>query len=156
MIVDRDTWIVLANATHARICARNPEDGALRELVRYEHPQSRWKGSALASDRPGHVEKTEGSQRSGTALTPRSDPRRKTHRQFARELASHLEQAVQSERCTQWVLMASNPFLGEMKSQLSPAVQRALRASVPHDLTGLDAPHLRQRLTQVLADLRPS
>jgi hypothetical protein len=46
MIVDRDTWIVLANATHARICARNPEDGALRELVRYEHPQSRWKGSA--------------------------------------------------------------------------------------------------------------
>jgi protein required for attachment to host cells len=155
MITERDTWILLANATQARLCVRDPADGRVQQVARFEHPASRLKAQALASDRPGHVEKTEGSQRSGTALSPRADPRRKEHQHFARELAGVLDQGVRDKRCSALVLMASNPFLGELKEELGEASRQALRATVPSDFTLLEGPQLRHRLTQVLQDLRP-
>jgi|LauGreDrversion4_2_1035121.scaffolds.fasta_scaffold219630_2 protein required for attachment to host cells len=154
MITDRHTWILLANATHARLCVRDPADGRIQQVAQYEHPRSRLKAQALAPDRPGHVEKTEGSQRSGTALTPRADPRRKEHEAFARELADVLDRGVLEKRCDSLVLMASNPFLGELKAQLGDPARHLVRATVPSDFTQLDAPHLARRLSEVLGDLR--
>jgi protein required for attachment to host cells len=154
MIIDAQTWILLANATHARLCRRDPADGRITDLAEYSHPASRWKARDLVGDRPGHVERTEGSQRSGTALTPRADPRRKEHEAFARELAEVLNRGVQEKHCDALVLMASNPFLGEIKAQLSPAALHSLRAAVPSDYTQLDAPHLARRLTEVLSSWR--
>jgi protein required for attachment to host cells len=156
MIIDRDVWILLANATHARVCVRDPADGRVQQVASYAHEASRLKAQELAFDRPGHVEKTEGSQRSGTALNPRADPRRKEHQHFARELAEVLEQGLKQRRCRAVVLMASNPFLGELKAELGEATRRALHATVSSDFTALDGPQLQRRLGEVLGELRPS
>ena len=75
-------WIVVANASHARLLRRDSPSDPLISLQTMEHPESRLKGSQLADDRPGH-EATDNSS-GGNRFEPRSDPRRKEHRRFAR------------------------------------------------------------------------
>lgn len=146
-------WIMLANASRARICRFDKGASGLTELADFVHPQSRQKGVELATDRVGHVEKDLGSTARGSSQwAPRTDPRDKAQEGFARELATHMDHAVADQRCQSWVLLASNPFLGELKAHLGKAATAALRASVPMDLTALQGPALRQRLEQVLGE----
>jgi protein required for attachment to host cells len=146
------SWIVLANAARARILERDPADGALAELTDFVHPQSRQKASELASDRPGHAQKAHGDPaKVSTAFEPRTDLRRKEHEEFARQLAQHLDDAVAQRRCTSLVLIASNPFLGELRSHLGSATQKALALAVPTDLTSVAVPELTRRVSEVLA-----
>ncbi len=145
-------WIVLANASRARICRYDKADGQIAEIANFVHPSSRQKGSELAADRGGHVEKGLGTDgRGGTQLQPRTGPRDKAHEQFARQLASYLDDAVAERECQSWVLLASDPFLGELKAHLGKAAKATLRRAVPVDLTSLQGPALRERLEAVLA-----
>lgn len=145
-------WIVLANAARARILGRDPIDGALAELADFIHPQSRQKASELASDRPGHAQKAHGDPgQASTGFEPRTDLRRKEHEEFARQVAQHLDDAVAQRRCTSLVLIASNPFLGELKSHLGSGAQKAIVLAAPIDLTSLAAPELTRRVSEVIA-----
>lgn len=147
----KSTWIVLANASRARILSRDPSGGLLEELADFVHPQSREKGSDLTSDRPGHAQKAHGDAgHAATAFQAAVDPRQKEHAVFAAEVSHHLEQAVAQGRCQDLVLMASDPFLGELKSHLSEGARRIVRATVPRDLTTFSGPDLVQRVTEAL------
>lgn len=144
-------WIVLANTARARICERDAA-GGLTELADLVHPESRQKGSELNADRGGHAQKGHGGDdHHGTSLDSRVDPRRKAQQAFAREVAAYLEAAVKDGRCASWVLMASDPFLGELKAELGQGAQRALRRAVGHDYSALTGRELAQRVREVLA-----
>ncbi len=145
------TWIVLANASRARVCERDGEAGGLHDLMDFVHTQSRQKGSELASDQPGHVKHGMGSGLHGrTSLDPRTDPRQKEHEKFAREIAEHLDKGVASQQCERIVLIASNPFLGEIKSHLGTAAAAAVWVTAPSDFTALSGRELAQRLGELL------
>ncbi len=145
------TWIVLANASRARICERDGQAGGLHELMDFVHTQSRQKGSELGFDQPGHVEHGMGSGlRGGTDLDPRTDPRKKEHERFAREIAQHLDKGVASRQCERIVLIASNPFLGEIKAHLGAATAAAVWVTAPSDLTALSGQELAQRVSELL------
>ena len=45
-------------------------------------------------------------------------------------------------------LVASSPFLGELKSQLSHRVEKIVIASMAHDLSALDPTELWRRLVE--------
>ena len=68
-------WILLANASHARLLSRDSATDPLVPLATLEHPESRLKASQLADDRAGH-EATDNSS-GGNRYEPRSDVRRK-------------------------------------------------------------------------------
>ena len=68
-------WILLANASHARLLSRDSAADPLISLETMEHPESRLKASQLSDDRPGH-EATDNSS-GGNRYEPRSDVRRK-------------------------------------------------------------------------------
>lgn len=145
------TWIVLANASRARVCERDAEAGGLHDLMDFVHTQSRQKGSELASGEPGHVEQGMGSGlRGSTNLDPRTDPRQKEHEKFAREIAQHLDRGVASRQCERIVLIASNPFLGEIKSHLGAAAAAAVWVTAPSDLMALSGRELAQRVGDLL------
>jgi len=146
------TWIMVANAARARCFERRETDGKLQELADFVHPQSRQKGVDLAADRGGHLEK--GPQQGGgggTQYEPRTDPRQKEHAAFASELALAMDEALAGGRCQAWALLASNPFLGELKSHLSPRAAKALRAAIPSDLTSFEGAELKQHVDRALA-----
>jgi protein required for attachment to host cells len=151
----KKTWVVLANAGRARIFERESEDGALVELLDLVHPQSREKAGELASDREGHAQKAHGDPgHAGTAFQPHTTLREKEHAAFAVEVSRHLEVAATQGRCGDVALIASDPFLGELKSHLGDATKRVLSAAIPRDLTIFSGTDLAHRITEALVQVR--
>jgi protein required for attachment to host cells len=109
------------------------------------HPGSRQKGSELDDDRPGHVVRT-GHGLGSSSYVPHTDPREREHDRFAREVAATLNAGIAAGRCAGLVLVASNPFLGQVKEHLSEQARKALLRSVASDYTALRESELAQRL----------
>ena len=138
-------WLVVANAARARVLEETAKTGAYRHRTDMVHVQSRQKGCELESDRAGHVlggTHTPG----GAAYEPRTDVREREHRRFAQQLAAVLDAGVASGECAGLVLVASNPFLGQLKAHLGEQSRRAILRTVPSDYTSLREDELAKRL----------
>jgi protein required for attachment to host cells len=61
-------------------------------------------------------------------------------------LARSLDEAVAAGRCAGIVLVASNPFLGELESHLGERARKSLLRTLAADYTKLDEQALAQRL----------
>lgn len=139
-------WVVVANASRARIFERDDDNGALREVSDHVHPESRMKGIALDGDRPGRAMKGAAS----TAFAPPSAPHEHELARFADELARCIERATHDGALPGLVLLASNPFLGALKARLGPGALRCLTAAIAVDLTRHRGAELERRVTQAL------
>ena len=137
-------WILVANASVARLFRRDSPTDPLIPLTTMEHPESRLKASQLADDRPGH-EATDFSS-GGNRYEPRIDVRRKEHQRFAREIAERLDAGLAAGEFSALWLFASSPFLGELKAQLSDAVDKRVQLALNSDLTALGLTDIEQRL----------
>lgn len=137
-------WILIANASTARLYGRAAPERPLEILAEHNHPESRMKGSELGSDRPGHEVADHSS--ASTRFEPRTDARRKEHQHFAEELAEALAQGLAAGRYDSLWLFASNPFLGELKSRLSPQVAQHVELAHASDLTAMPSNELERRL----------
>jgi protein required for attachment to host cells len=139
-------WLLVANASRARCFARDPDNGAMRELLSVVHPSSRLPAQQLAHDRGGKAMKSQAS----TQYQPHTDPHQKEHQVFARELAAHLEQAALAHTYPGVALIASLPFLGVLNGELGPATQARLQASIALDLTSFEGAELEHRVSAAL------
>lgn len=149
MTVKRN-WLVVANAARARVLEEGDRPGTYRHIADLVHPQSRQKGVDLAKehggDRAGLVMGSGRGGAGGTALDPRTDPREREHDRFARELAAALNEGVAGGRCAGLVLVASDPFLGQLKSHLDTQATKALLRTIASDYTALRDDELARRL----------
>lgn len=142
--------ILVANASEARLFLRASEQAPLVPLATMQHDGSRRKGHQLTAGRPGHG--SSDSRPGGVSFTPRIDPRRKQHLQFADELSHRIDEELASGRCSRIALFASCPFIGELKGRLSPAGRKALHAAVDVDLSALPLEQLERRIPDELRD----
>ena len=143
--------VLVANASRARLFERDADNGAMRETASFVHPQSRMKGAELGRDRPGQAFK--GAAR--TAYEPHTDPHHKELAEFARELMQRVEEEALQRRFPRVAILASNPFLGELKAHMGPTTGRLLAAAVALDLTEYVNGNLERRVAQALADASP-
>jgi len=141
-------WIVLANASQARLL-RQDQGGKLTLVESFSHSAGRWKTSELVSDRAGHG--SADHSYGGTSYPPRTDPKAKEHRRFARELAEELERHALSGSYESLDLFASSPFLGELKAELGSATARLLAGTHDLDLTAVGPVELPRRIAQARA-----
>lgn len=141
----KKNWLVVANASRARVLEKQGTEGPLLHVADLVHPESRQKGSELGDDRPGRVDRI-GSGLNSSAYPPHTDPRHREHERFAREVAKLLSDGVAADRCGGLLLVASNPFLGELKSHLSDQATKAIVRTVPSDYTLLRDSELEERL----------
>mgnify|MGYP003297713888 CR=1 FL=1 len=99
----------------------------------------------LGSDRAGHeaVDPRSG----GNRFEPRSDVRRQEHASFAHEIAGELQDRLTAKEYDELWLLASSPFLGELKSALHDPVASRIRLTLATDWTslGLDVVDARLR-----------
>jgi len=140
-------WILVANASHARLFSRESPTAPLVPLANIEHSESRLKGTQLADDRPGH-EATDNSS-GGNRFEPRIDVRRKEHQRFAHELAERLDAGLAAQEFSTLWLFASNPFMGELKAQLSDGVDKRVHLALDTDLTSFGLAEIEQRLLEI-------
>ncbi|MES2092172.1 MAG: host attachment protein [Pseudomonadota bacterium] len=143
-------WIVVANAAHARLFSRVLPSDPLIPLSVLEHPESRLKASELGDDRPGH--EANDITPGGNRYEPRTDARRKEHQRFAHEISQRLDAGLAAGEFNTLVVYASSPFLGELKDQLSEAVQKHLQVTFDRDLTSFGLDEIERRLQDDLAE----
>ena len=139
----RSLLIVLANSSVCRLLERDEDSDALIALAVLKHPASRLPGHLLGSDRPGH-EAVDGSS-GGNRFEPRSDVRRHEHASFAHEIAQELQKRLMGDDRELW-LLASNPFLGELKSALHDRIAERVRLTLATDWTSLGLDEIDARL----------
>jgi protein required for attachment to host cells len=139
-------WLVVASSARARILEETGKPGVYVHVADLVHPQSRQKGSELASDRPGHATGPAAHGTGSASYDQRTDPREREHDRFARELADLLNGGVAGARCAGLVLVASKPFLGSLKGHLSVTARQSVLRTVAADYTALSERELAQRL----------
>ena len=139
-------WLVVANASRARLLEETNKPGRYVHVADLVHPQSRQHGVDLADDRPGHVPGPSAHGTGSSSFDPKTSPREREHDRFAREVASALNEGIAAGRCAGLVLVASNPFLGHLKEHLGPQAHKAILRTVAADYTALTERELAQRL----------
>lgn len=139
-------WVLLANASRARLFVRDHDNGALRELSDFVHPDSRLKSAALGRDRAGQGAK--GAARAH--FEPPTSPKEREQQHFAEQLAQHLEEAAGAGQLAGWALIASDPFLGRLRAALGAGAAARLTCHVDRDLTAFQGQELEQRVTACL------
>jgi protein required for attachment to host cells len=142
------TWILIANASTAR-CFAQGIDGKLTLLQSFAHPDSRRKGSELGSERPGL--ENMGNGLGSASYQPRVDPKSWEHEKFSQELAGNLNAAVAAHRCDRIFVIASNPFLGQIKAHLDVQTTKRLAGGIAADLTTYEGRELKARVDEALS-----
>jgi len=139
------TWIVIADATRARIFERDEADGRLTEVTDLAHAASRLRSRELGRDHAGRQEPYRGSS-GPAAFTPQTDPQEREHERFAHELAHMLDRAVEEHRCGQILLASTDRFLGLLRAHLNARTQATISQTLHHDYTRLGAREIEERL----------
>jgi protein required for attachment to host cells len=73
--------------------------------------------------------------------------RRKEHQRFAKEIAQQLDEGLKAGKFNSLTLFASNPFMGELKAQLSEAVAERFKATQNSDLSHVGIAELERRIS---------
>ena len=114
------TWYVVADGGKARILTL--EGGAMRTLQHF--------------DNSGHGNTDEDASAGTSQLkAPKSDPHEQAKAQFARQVASRLNEAVRTGKVDEIVLAAPAHVLHEIREELDKAASGKLGKSISKDLT---------------------
>lgn len=143
------TYVLVADASRARIFSLESNKDSLYEIATLTHPQSRLHEHELTSDLPGRVFDSN-SVGGRHALEQKSSPKHKEALSFARAIGERLEAARIAGDFEQLVLVAGPPFLGVLREQLSAETSKRVTLEIDKELTRLDAAALRSRLPEKL------
>jgi protein required for attachment to host cells len=135
------TWIMVANASQAKLFSNSGPNRGLTLLKELLHPESREKTSNLVSDRSG--------SNAGTghgAFVQATDPKHHEAERFAQELTRELEEGRVNNAYDRLILVASAPFMGLVNSRLPGQVRSKLSESIEKDYTRLPVKELSGHL----------
>ena len=139
----RPTWVVVCDASRARVFHVGPRRDQWQLVRELEHPEGRAKGRDLVADRPGR-------KQSGSALRPVMEyptgPHEVESEKFARALARVLESGLAEHAYERLILVAPPHFLGLLRSALHENVAKQVQLSIDKDYAALDPSQLADRL----------
>jgi protein required for attachment to host cells len=135
------TWIMVANASQARLFANDGPKQGLKLIKELMHPESREKTSNLVSDRSGAY----GGAGHGAVGQP-DDPKHHEAERFAQEVSKELEAGRVKNAYDRLILVASAPFMGLVNNHLPGQVRSMLSESIDKDYTRLPVKDLAGHL----------
>jgi protein required for attachment to host cells len=125
-------WILVANASTARIYSNSGPKKGLKLVKELNHPESRQKASELVSDRAGHMQSVGNGHGS---RQPATDPKQSEADRFALEIANELEHGRTGNSYERLVMVVSSPFIGTINSRLTDHVRNKVSDTVEKDYT---------------------
>lgn len=126
------TWILVANASTAKIYANHGTKKGLKILKETEHPESRQKSADLATDRPGHMP---GIGNGHGACQPQTDPKRNAAQHFAQELAREFNHGRSTNQFGRAILIAPSSFMGLLNDKLDGPTAKLVSDRFEKDYT---------------------
>lgn len=139
------TWIMVANASQAKLFANHGPKRGLQLIKELLHPESREKTSNLVSDRSGA-----NSGSGHGAFTQATDPKHHEAERFAQEVARELDEGRVKNAYDRLILVASAPFMGLVNGCLPGQVRSKVSESIDKDYTRLPVKDLAGHLEQVV------
>lgn len=139
------TWVLVADGARAAVYVN---DGPGRGLNPADAPT--FKGNVpqytrdVVSDREGRSWGAGGVGRHG--MEPRTDPKRHSEYDFAREVAQVLGEAARDRKFDRLILVAPPKALGDLRAELPKHAQDRVTHEVPKDLVNLDSQALEKHL----------
>ena len=144
-----DTWILVADASRARIFSSPKKGQPWKLMEELEHPESRMKNRELDPMEQGRTQQSFGAGHR-PRMEPPTAPQEVEKEHFAHQLADALSKAVADGRCSSLVLVAPPHFLGHLRSMLSQHAAKCVAATVDKDYTSSDVRELGSRLDDVV------
>ena len=138
------TWILVSDASRARIFSFDKEDGPWRLVEEIDHPLGRARTGDLVSDRAGRS--GPGGVGSQAPFESHTDPAEQESHRFAEKLCHVLERGCDEHRYARLVLVAPPRFLGYVRGVLREPVARHVVASFDKDYTRIDEREVRRLL----------
>jgi protein required for attachment to host cells len=138
-------WVLVANASKARIFARTAAGRPLKELEDLVHPASRLHARDLTSDRDGRQGASGGRVH---AVQQKTDAKETEAINFARELVAKLESGRDSGKFEALVLVAPPHFLGILRKQIGGPLSAKVVHSIEKNLVSADLHTLAVELAQ--------
>ena len=138
-------YAVVANAAIARLLRRGPERSqGWSEIGCLRHPAARQHESDSGPQRHG----AQASNRSG--LAQRQSGHQHERQVFARQVHAWLQEHLQDAHSRPLVVLASNPFLGELLAQIENGTGWHVHSHHAVDLTALPLNSLNLRLQEAV------
>lgn len=133
------TWIMVANASQAKLFSNKGPNKGLELIKEFEHPESREKAADLVSDRIGNY------AGSGSYAQPTS-PKEHEAERFAQEIAQELEHGRVNNAYEKLVMVTSAHFMGLLNNRISAQVRNRISESINKDYTHLPVKELSGHL----------
>jgi protein required for attachment to host cells len=143
----KNTWLLVANGSEARLFETEFRPKALSLLREFSHPESREKGTELASDKFGHFQGDAGTGASTQgSFNEMTDPKEYEMERFAGELVQALEDG-RTANSYQHLFIASSPkFHGLLNKKMNSNLSKMVDKHINKDLTSLKEDELLERL----------
>lgn len=141
------TWILVANASTARLYANHGAKKGIQLVKELSHPESRAKASSLVADRPGH---NPGAGNGHGSFVPATDPKHNEAERFAQELAREMDQGRTANSYQRAILVAAPAFMGLLKGNLDHQVSKLVSESVEKDYTKATEKELSGHLENII------
>ncbi len=135
MFNQTSTWVVVADACHAKIY-RMTKFPKIEDVCAFEHPESRMHNKALVGVKPGR-----GFQRGGGirySYQSELEPKQIETNKFAIYLAEFLNKSRENGEFRRLYLIAGPTFLGLLRKHLNPQLRRMVVHEVNKELTSFD------------------
>lgn len=142
------TWILIADASRARIVKNEGPGLGIDAIGDQIYEQEHRKTSDIMADRPGRSFDSVGGGRH--AMEYSADPERLDQREFARSLVSVLEDGLDKGAYQRLVVVAPPQMLGDLRAELTGRLKDAIHAEINKDLTHVPNGELAEHLEDVL------
>lgn len=144
-----NTWIVVSDASRARIFAFGDDERAWTLIRELEHPESRAKETDLVDGEHGRTRQSAGAGGRPT-MEPTTPQKRVEHSAFAQDLAELLEHGYDAHEFRDLVLVAPPQFLGILRGAIGAKLEKHVVATLDKDYTGSNPRELQTRLEGLL------
>lgn len=137
-------WVVVADASRARIFQTDRNFTELYEAETLAHPQSRLHEQELTSDLPGRSFDSEGEGRH--AMGQAVGPKKKATMDFAQAIGNRINTACHAGKCNALIVIAAPAFLGLLRDSLDKSATKNIVVEIDKDLTQHSVEEIRNHL----------
>lgn len=145
----KTTWVLIADGNHAKIFEYGGPGKGLTALPDLMFEEESLRAQDIMSDRPGRSFSSVGHGRSGYEYS--TDPVDVRETRFVTKVAGLLDDKLRAGAFDRLVIAAAPQALGEIRPQLSKAVQAAVVAELAKDLTSMPTDKLETHFDGILA-----
>lgn len=114
----RRTFVVVADASRAKLYQKPDNQSKLMLLEEFDHPEGRAKAMDLMADKPGRTFASGPTTKGRSAKEYRTDPKQVEAEKFARALGRRLAELFDAHAFDDLVIAAPPKFMGLLRAAL--------------------------------------